>query len=106
MIGSLLYLTANKPNITFPVGVCARYQAEPTMSHINQVKRILKYNNGTSDYDMLDSHGSNSIMVGYCDANWEGSADDRKTTPGECFLLGNNLISWFKNKQSCVSIYC
>ena len=50
MIGSLLYLTASRPDIAFVVGVCARYQAEPKVSHINQVKRILKYVNGTSDY--------------------------------------------------------
>jgi len=42
MIGSLLYLTASRPDITFAIGVCARYQAEPKMSHLTQVKRILK----------------------------------------------------------------
>ena len=69
MIGRLLYLTANRPDITFVVGVCARYQAEPKTSHINQVKRIFKYINGTSEYDMLYSHGSDSMLVGYCDAD-------------------------------------
>ncbi|WJX23769.1 hypothetical protein P8452_12958 [Trifolium repens] len=29
MIGSLLYLTASRPDITYAVGVCARYQADP-----------------------------------------------------------------------------
>jgi hypothetical protein len=38
MIGSLLYLTGSRPDITFTVGVCARYQAEPKMSHPTQVK--------------------------------------------------------------------
>lgn len=55
MIGSLLYLTTTKPDITFVKGVCARYQAEPKMCHVNQVKRILRYINGTSDYGMLYS---------------------------------------------------
>jgi len=45
MIGSFLYLTTSRPDITFVVGVCARYQAEPKMSHLVQVKRILKYIN-------------------------------------------------------------
>ncbi|XP_058774533.1 uncharacterized mitochondrial protein AtMg00810-like [Vicia villosa] len=54
MIVSLLYLTTSRPNITFAVGVCARYQAEPKTSHINQVKRIFKYINGTSDYEMCE----------------------------------------------------
>ncbi|WJX83468.1 hypothetical protein P8452_66129 [Trifolium repens] len=104
MIGSLLYLTASRPDISFAVGVCARYQAEPKMSHLNQVKRILKYVSGTSDYGILYSHGEDTRLLGYCDADWAGSADDRKSTSGGCFFLGSNLISWFSKKQNCVSL--
>ncbi|XP_058762750.1 uncharacterized mitochondrial protein AtMg00810-like [Vicia villosa] len=64
------------------VGVCARYQVEPKASHLNQVKRILKYVNGTSDYGILYTNGSNPVLTGYCDADWAGSADDRKSTSG------------------------
>jgi len=78
MIGSLLYLTASRPDITFVVGVYARYQAEPKMSHLTQVKRILKYINSTSDYGILYSYSENSKPMGYCDVDWAGSADDRK----------------------------
>ncbi len=104
MIGSLLYLTASRPDITFAVGVCARYQAEPKISHLTQVKRILKYVNGTCDYGILYTHGESTTLIGYCDADWAGSADDRKSTSGACFFLGNNLISWFSKKQNCVSL--
>ncbi|KAK2385434.1 putative mitochondrial protein [Trifolium repens] len=104
MIGSLLYLTASRPDITFAVGVCARYQSEPKVSHLNQVKRILKYVNGTCDYGMMYSHCEDSSLCGYCDADWAGSADDRKSTSGGCFFLGSNLISWFSKKQNCVAL--
>jgi hypothetical protein len=104
MIESLLYLTASRPDITFVVGVCARYQAEPKMRHLTQVKRILKYVNGTCDYGIMYSHCENSALYGYCDADWAGSADDRKSTSGGCFFLGNNLISWFSKKQNCVAL--
>ena len=43
MIGSLLYLIASRPNISFSVGVCAIFQANPTESHLLAVKRIMKY---------------------------------------------------------------
>ncbi|KHM99983.1 Retrovirus-related Pol polyprotein from transposon TNT 1-94, partial [Glycine soja] len=76
----------------------------PKISHLNQVKRILKYVNGTSDYGIMYCHCSDSMLVGYCDADWAGSADDRKSTSGGCFYLGNNLISWFSKKQNCVSL--
>ncbi|XP_058746185.1 uncharacterized mitochondrial protein AtMg00810-like [Vicia villosa] len=77
MIRSLLYLTSSRPGITFVVGVCARYQAKSKASHLTQVKRIMKYINGTCDYDILYSHDTNSISVG-CDVNRAESADDKK----------------------------
>ncbi|XP_058775626.1 secreted RxLR effector protein 161-like [Vicia villosa] len=104
MIGSLLYLIASRPYIAFVVGVCARYQAELEVIHLNQVKRILKYVNGTSNYGILYSHKSNTELLGYCDADWVGCADERMSTSGGCFFLGNNLISWFSKKQNYVSL--
>ncbi|CAA7042069.1 unnamed protein product [Microthlaspi erraticum] len=52
MIGSLLYLTASRPDLCFSVGC----------------------------------------------------ADDRKSTSGGCFFLGNNLIAWLSKKQNSVSL--
>ena len=46
MIGSLLYLTASRPDIMFSVCLCARFQSNPKESHLNAVKRILKYLKG------------------------------------------------------------
>ena len=65
MIGSLLYLTTSRPDIAFAVRACARYQAEPKVSHIYHVKRILKYVSGTYNYGMLYSHGCEPILSGY-----------------------------------------
>jgi len=67
MVGNLLYLTTSRPDITFNVGVCARYQEETKMSHLTQVKRILKYINSTSDYEIFYSHSESSTLIGYYD---------------------------------------
>jgi len=80
------------------------YQAEPKMSHLTQVKRILKYINSTNDYGILYSHSANFRLVAYCDTDWAGSADDRKCTSGGCFFLENNLIYWFSKKHNIVSL--
>lgn len=100
MIESLLYLIANRPNITLSISVCARYQVNPKASHLTQVKRILKHINGTCDYRILYSYSTNSVLVGYCDTDWAGSANDGKITSCGCFFLGNNLISWFIKKHN------
>ena len=43
-------------------------------------------------------------IVGFCDANWAGKADDRKSTSGGCFYLRNNLIFWHNKKQNSISL--
>ncbi|KAL0558731.1 hypothetical protein IC582_003313 [Cucumis melo] len=53
---------------------------------------------------MMYSYDTTPTIVGYCDADWAGSADDLKSTSGGCFFLENNLISWLSKKQNCVSL--
>ncbi|XP_065622848.1 secreted RxLR effector protein 161-like [Quercus suber] len=102
--GSLLYLNASRPDIIFSVGVCSRYQAAPKQSHLTAVKRIIWYINGTPDYGLWYSKDLNACLAGYSDADWAGSLDDRKSTSGGCFYLGNNLVSWMSKKQNSVSL--
>ena len=78
MIGSLLYLTASRPDISFSVGVCARYQSDHKESHLSSVKRVICYMNGTSNYGIWYSFDTNPSLVGYSDADWAGNCDDRK----------------------------
>ncbi|XP_060960859.1 uncharacterized mitochondrial protein AtMg00810-like [Cannabis sativa] len=104
MIGSLLYLTASRPDICFSVGLCARYQANPKQSHLSAVKRIFKYLSGTSEFGLWYSRDTNMSIVGYSDSDWAGSLDDRKSTSGGCFYLGNNLVSWLSKKQNSISL--
>ena len=104
MIGSLLYLTASRPDTSFSVGVCARYQADPKESHLSSVKRIIFYVNGTSNYGIWYSFDTNASLVGFSDVDWAGNCDDRKSTPSGCFFLGNNLVSWFCKKQNSISL--
>ena len=47
MIGSLLYLTASRPDIIFATCLCAHFQSSPKESHLNNIKIIFKYLNGS-----------------------------------------------------------
>ncbi|XP_068466432.1 uncharacterized mitochondrial protein AtMg00810-like [Phaseolus vulgaris] len=55
LIGSLLYLTANRPDIMFAVCMCARFQSTSKESHFNAAKRILKYLQGTKEVGLFDA---------------------------------------------------
>ena len=93
MIDSLLYLTASRLDISYNVGVCARYQANPKESHMIALKRIIKYVKTTTEFGVWYSKDTNDVLAGYCDANWVGNADDRKSISGGVFYVGNNLVS-------------
>ena len=93
MIGSLLYLTASRPDISYSVEVCERYQANPKESHMIALKRIIKYVKTTADFDVWCSKDTNNVLAGYSDTDWAENADDRKTTSRGCFYVGNNLVS-------------
>ncbi|XP_073041786.1 secreted RxLR effector protein 161-like [Primulina eburnea] len=104
IIGSLLYLSASRPDIMFSVCLCARYQADPKDTHLKAVKRILRYISGTVDLGLWYTKETNTNLVGFSDADWAGNLDDRKSTTGGCFYLGNNLVSWYSRKQNCMSL--
>ncbi|XP_022881035.1 uncharacterized protein LOC111398353 [Olea europaea var. sylvestris] len=104
MIGSLLYLTATRPDIAFSVGVCAQFQANPKESHLSSVRRIIRYVSGAVDLGIFYSRDSNLDLAGYFDADWAGNADDRKSTSGGCFYMGSNLVAWLSKKQNFISL--
>jgi hypothetical protein len=104
MIGSLLYLTASRPDIAFSVGVYARFQANPKESHLTTVKRFIRYVNDTLLFGIWYSRETNLVVAGYFDVDWAGNADDRKSTSGGCFYVGNNLVAWMSKKQASISL--
>ena len=93
MICCLLYLTASCSDIAFGVGICSRFQSNPKVSHLNAIKRILKYVSGTCDYGLFYSKESNLSLAGFFDSDWAGNVDDRKSTTGGCFYVGANLVA-------------
>ena len=94
----------SRPDITFSVRVCARFQAAPKESHLIAIKRIIRYINGTFDYGIWYSRNSNECLARYSDADWAGCIDDRKSTSSGCFYLRNNFVSWMSKKQNLVSL--
>ncbi|GJZ83127.1 putative ribonuclease H-like domain-containing protein [Tanacetum coccineum] len=79
MIGSLMYLTASRPDIILAVCACARFQVTPKTSHHLAVKRFFRYLKGRPTLGL-----------------W-------KSTTRGCQFLGNRLISWQCKKQTMVA---
>ena len=105
IVGSLLYLsTRTRPDITFAVGLVARYCSDPTSQHLTAVKRILRYLQGTLKHGLLFRRSDSSNIIGYSDADWGGDRDDSKSTTGYLFQIGGTSISWQSKKQTCVAL--
>ncbi|KAL2318887.1 hypothetical protein Fmac_032763 [Flemingia macrophylla] len=104
IIGSLLYLTASRPDIMFSVCSCARYQATPKESHMTAVKKILKYLKRTINCGLWYPQGTTSNLIGFSDADFAGCKLNRKSTSGTCHIFGEYLVSWHSKKQACVAL--
>ncbi|GKD19896.1 retrovirus-related pol polyprotein from transposon TNT 1-94 [Tanacetum coccineum] len=104
MIGSLLYLTASRPDIMFSVYLCARFQEAPKTSHLEAVKRIFQYIKGTTHLALWYPKGTGIETVVYADSDHAGDYVDRKSTSGICTFVGCCLTSWFSKKQTALAI--
>ncbi|KAM1907090.1 hypothetical protein ACFX14_026784 [Malus domestica] len=70
LVGSLIYLTLTRPDISYAVGVMSRYMQNPKKPHLEAVRRILRYVKSTIDYGLLYKKGEDCKLVGYCDADF------------------------------------
>jgi hypothetical protein len=93
MIGSLLYVTALRPDVIFSVCMCIRFQASPRESHLKATKRILRYLKHTQDVRLWYLKGASFELVGYSDSDYAGNKVERKSTSETCQLLGRSLVS-------------
>ncbi|KAI3802038.1 hypothetical protein L1987_30161 [Smallanthus sonchifolius] len=98
-----MYLTASRPDIIFAVCLCARFQANPKLSHLSAVKRILRYLKYKPKLGLWYPKTDLFDLVAYSDSDYGGCNLDRKSTSGGCQFLGNRLVSWQCKKQSTVS---
>ena len=104
LVGSLLYLTATRPDIMFATSLLSRFMHKPTRIHYGAAKRILRYIQGTIKFGIMYERNVEPKLFGFCDSDWGGSVDDLKSTSGYTFTLGTGVFSWASNKQKSVAL--
>ncbi|GJY88062.1 retrovirus-related pol polyprotein from transposon TNT 1-94 [Tanacetum coccineum] len=104
MVGSLMYLTANRPDHVFAVCICARYQASPTKKHLEALKRVFRYLRGTINWVLWYPKDTAMALTAYADADHAGCQDTRRSTSGSAQFLGDKLVSWSSKKQKSTAI--
>nr|GEW48452.1 uncharacterized mitochondrial protein AtMg00810-like [Tanacetum cinerariifolium] len=102
-IGSLMYLTASRPDIMFAVCACVRHQVTPKECHMHAVKMIFRYLKGHPKLRIWYPKKSPFDLVAYSDSDYGGATQDRKSTTEGCRFLGRRLISWQCKKHTIVA---
>ena len=103
MVGSLIYLTVTRPDISHALGMVSKFMDAPRSVHYAAVLRILRYVKGTLYHGLHYSSRSSLELHAYSDADWAGDPTDRCSITSFCFLLGTSLVSWRSKKQDVVS---
>ena len=103
LVGSLLYVAlSTRPDIQYAVSAVAKYNANPDQSHLTAAKRILRYLKQTKHL-MLWYGQSDEKLIGYSDSDYARDVDDRHSTSGYVFILGDGAVSWYSGKQKGIS---
>ncbi|GJU28005.1 hypothetical protein Tco_1166626 [Tanacetum coccineum] len=123
MIGTLMYLTASRPDLTFVVCMCARYQAKPTEKHLHAVKRIFKYLRGIVNRGLWYPKDSSISLTAYADADHKSvvisSMEAEYIAMSGCcaqilwmrsqltdYGLGFNKIPMYYDNKSAIALCC
>ncbi|GKA67494.1 hypothetical protein Tco_0767411 [Tanacetum coccineum] len=104
IVGSLMYLTASRPDLVFVICMCARYQASPTKKHLEALKQVFWYLKGTINWGLWYLKDTAMALTAYADADHIGCQDTRRSTSGSAQFLGDKLVNWSSKKQKSTAI--
>nr|GFB99855.1 hypothetical protein [Tanacetum cinerariifolium] len=94
MIGTLLYLTASRPDLQFAICMCTWYQARPTEKHVHAVKRIFRYLRGTVHRGLWYPKYSSVALTAFANADHAN------------YGLGFNKIPMYCDNKSAIALCC
>lgn len=105
LVGGLLYISqGTRPDITYAVNTVSKFNNNPGKAHWIAAKRILRYLKRTMDAKLTFSVNGNNNILGYCDADWGSSIDDRKSCTGYVFMFQGGAISWVCKRQPTIAL--
>jgi len=104
IVGCLIYLAATRPDLMYVLSLISRFMKCPTELHMQAVKRVLKYLNGTINLGIMYKRGGSEKLEAYIDSDYAGNLDDRKITSRYVFMLSSGVVSWSSKKQPVVTL--
>ena len=102
-------MLGTRPDLAFAVASLSRFTSNPGEPHMQALKRVLRYLHGTINHQLMydGSEGdkghplnTSGTLLGYCDADWAASMDDRRSVTGWVFLVAGGAISWLTQSNA------
>ncbi len=104
IMGSLIYMTITRPDLSYAVGVVSHFMQTPRKPHLDLVRRILRYIKHTLHCGIFYEAKSQLQVHGHTYADWVGNVSDRRSTSGFLFSFGSGAVSWSSKKQPTVAL--
>ena len=102
-VGTLMYIAiATRPDIAYAVGVLSRFSSNPGVAHWKAVHHLFRYMQATKDLKLTyaPDPSQTSLFTTYCDADFAGNIDNKKSTSGYVVKIGTGAVSWSSRLQS------
>ncbi|KMQ85293.1 retrovirus-related pol polyprotein from transposon tnt 1-94, partial [Lasius niger] len=104
-LGSSMYVCQGiQPDIAHAISLLSQFSGNPGKIHWTALKRLFRYLKGTLNYKLQFRKDGNKHLEGYCDADWAGEIDKRRSTTGYLFRLQDAAISWKSKRQSSIAL--
>jgi hypothetical protein len=105
LIGSLLYASVStRPDITMALSHVSRYMSDPSQSHKEQAKRVLRHLRGTADSVLMYGGAPSSKVVGWSNSDNASDIGERRSRTGYVFMLNGVAVSWKSHRQQTVAL--
>ena len=108
IVGSIMYaMISTRPDIAQAISVTSRFMADHGRQHWLALKWTLRYLRGAGDYGILFRGGEEYVgdpLVGYCDSDYAGNIDNRRSQSGYVFTLYGGAVCWKSSLQSVVAL--